>query len=286
MALDELRRQREEKKRLENEKKRKTADAKKQRQEKEKKPKEINTESVRTTNPSIQGQIGQVSISFTQNLLNLILQKIWSLDNYQNPALDLAILELFKKNANDFKIDFDTRKLFTQIHEQVFFVLNSGSRIPYLKFRQTWQQHCGPGLDIDFNPKRKEFIQLLTNRFKPHWVDNDGNPLSEGAFQMLYRIEREPKAIERLFEYLHDHLLDLVKDTEFQDFLMRQRRIIAKLIKEDLLNLLNISKDISLEPIKKPVKSTEHPLKDEKSKMQDNDEDLDENSDNLDTKDE
>jgi hypothetical protein len=136
----------------------------------------------------------------------------------------------------------DIAKLYSKIRDNVFFILNSGKRIPYNEFRQSWQQYVGPGLDIDFNPKRREFVQLLTNRFKPLWVDSEGIPLSEGLFQMLYRIEREPKAIERLFEFLEESYFNVMNDQDKRAFFTKIRIQITKIIKEDLLDFINLTK--------------------------------------------
>lgn len=217
---------------------------------------------------SIQGHIGSVKISFTQELLNQILQKIWDLDKFENASLDNTIIDLIQKRPTDYKVNVDKTKLFAKLRENVFFVLNSGKRIPYSEFRQTWQQYVGTGLDIDFNPKRREFVQLLTNRFKPHWVDGEGIPLSEGLFQMLYRIEREPKAIERLFEFLEESYFNLMAEQDKRAFFNKIRIQITKIIKEELLDFINLQKgnlkpnlDKSSETKISPSDNKQNPIK-------------------------
>jgi hypothetical protein len=242
MSLDEIRRQLEEKKQREIEKKQKDQErAKAKKLAKENQLKE--TRRVENSiDSSIQGNIGSVKILFTQDLLNLILQKIWDLDKTENSVLDNAIIDLIQKRPADFRVNMDITKLYSKIRENVFFVLNSGKRVPYNEFRQSWQQYVGSGLDIDFNPKRREFVQLLTNRFKPHWVDSEGIPLSEGLFQMLYRIEREPKAIERLFEFLEESYFNVMNDQDKRAFFNKIRIQITKIIKEELLDFINLTK--------------------------------------------
>jgi len=234
MSLDETRKRLEELKRLEEEKK-------KRKKERAKRSPEDGGGGREPRSPKggqIQGKIGSVAISFTPELLDQMLAKIWTLDNLQNPGLDHALLDSIQAHPGDFALPLDAQKFFVKARENVFFKLSDQKRIGYQEFRQTWQQYCGPGMEVEFHPRRMEFTQLFTNRYKWRWVDAAGAPLSEGMFQMLYRIEREPKALERLVGLLQENYLAIASGPELQAFLAGLRARIARLIKEDLLNLM------------------------------------------------
>jgi len=241
MSLDKIRQQLEERKRAEQIKLVQEEERKKRRKENKQIQKSERTED----SPSLQGNIGSLSISFSQELLNRILSEVWELDNSVNTSLDSAIYDFFAQHPVEIKMPIDKRRFFTKIRNDVFFVLNSGKRMKYEEIRMTWQAYCGHGMDIDFKNQRKEFVQLFTNRFKAHWVDGNGFPLSEGLFQLLYRIEREPKAIDRIFDFIDDSYPELINEQELRTYLTHLRFRIAKIIKEELLTKLK-------EPIKEP----------------------------------
>ena len=82
---------------------------------------------------------------------------------------------------------------------------------------------------------RKEFVKFLTNKYKMNWVSKDGNLLKEGTFQMLYRMEREPKAIERIAQEISYNYKNLIDQGHLRSYLYQFRKSITKLIKDQLL---------------------------------------------------
>jgi len=86
--------------------------------------------------------------------------------------------------------------------------------------------------------KRKEFVQFLTNHYKPNWVKSNGTPLSEEEFQILYRLEREPRAIERIIEFIEGNYFNFVQKDSMEEFLNKIRTLVAKIIKDQLLNIV------------------------------------------------
>lgn len=248
MSLDDARKKLEELKRLEEERKKKKKELKERQKnritvEEGERPVRTSRAALRQepSQSSIQGSIGSLNVILTQEIVNQLLQKIWIMDDLENSAIDDQILKMIKEHPSEFKLPFESQKLIQQAREKTFFMVDSSKKLPYREFRQSWQQYCGPGLPIDFDPQRREFTQLLTNKYKQHWVDEKGIPLSEGMFQMLYRMEREPKAIERLFELIQNSYMELMSETELRTYFKHLRKNIAKIFKDQFFHMLSSS---------------------------------------------
>ena len=92
---------------------------------------------------------------------------------------------------------------------------------------------------------------------------------------MLYRMEREPKALERLFELLQESYLSLTSESDLKAYLTQMRIRIARIIKEEVLNLLQGG--TQLLPQKKKMKKMNSPSSSNlKESPSDEDEDIDE----------
>ena len=92
---------------------------------------------------------------------------------------------------------------------------------------------------------------------------------------MLYRMEREPKALERLFELLQESYLSLTSESDLKAYLTQMRIRIARIIKEEVLNLLQGGTQLS--PQKKKMKKMNSPSSSNlKESPSDEDEDIDE----------
>lgn len=138
---------------------------------------------------------------------------------------------------NQLRLKFDRQLLYQRIRNESYFQLTSDLRIPYSNFRKNWQQLIKPYPELKMSSPRKEFVQLIKNSLKSRWVHEDGTPLSEGEFQILYRLEREPKAIERIVEYLESNWLNFIIKKDLEIFIREIRRSITKIIKESLFDL-------------------------------------------------
>jgi hypothetical protein len=245
MSLDELRKKQEElrlqKAREEEERKKKREDAKKRQKERKTDVNSIQRTSSGARSGDLQGNIGSFSISFTQELLNSLLQKIWYVDSLENTSVDNQLITYLQTHPSEFDLRIDTQSMLNKARKHVFFVTNNGDRIPYDEFRQRWMDFWQE-LTYEYTPKRKEFVQLLTNRFKNRWVDQDGHHLSEEIFQLLYRMEREPRAVERLLGFTQSNLIEVIPERDLRTFITRIRALVSKTIKEDLLNLLELTK--------------------------------------------
>ena len=68
-----------------------------------------------------------------------------------------------QKQPQNFALSLDSQKFFVNSRSNVYFKISDQKLIGYQEFRQTWQQYCGPGMEVEFHPRRKEFTQLFTN---------------------------------------------------------------------------------------------------------------------------
>lgn len=270
MSLDDARKKLEELKRLEEERKKKKRELKeRQKQRPLSDPIEKPIRMTRSTSHqenlqgSILGTIGSLNVILSQEIVNQLLEKIWNMDDIDNPSIDEQIIKMVKEHTSEFKLPFESQKLIQHARDRTFFMINSTKKLSYREFRQNWQLYCGPGLPIDFDPQRREFTQLLTNKFKQHWVDEKGLPLSEGMFQMLYRMEREPKAIERLFELVQNSYIELMSEVELSAYFKRIRKNIAKIFKDQFFHMLSTSISHPPAPMNKSKTRINHQEMDE-----------------------
>jgi hypothetical protein len=182
---------------------------------------------------------GNMKLHITPTHINNILTHIWKLDDYSNDALDTTIANNFETQALQYRLPLDKSMIINQIRSQAYFKPPSEFPIPYTEFKMKWRDYVGENKEIEYKGSRKEFVQLMTNRYKNYWVQSNGNPLPEDVFQLLYRLEREPKAMERIFEYMEANYFSLIKDDTLGQFLRQMRINISKIIKEQLMNLVN-----------------------------------------------
>ncbi|UYP47254.1 hypothetical protein NEF87_003539 [Candidatus Lokiarchaeum ossiferum] len=222
MSLDEAKRKLEQLK-LEMEEKKKKGNKTKA------KPKKTKSKS-----SSLESKIGEMDVAISKQILDLLLDKIWTLDNIENEALDKDIKEIYQNEIGQHPLLVDSQKLFSLVRDQSFFKLRSGKLLSYNEFRQTWQNYCGAG-KMYILSGRKEFVKFLTNKYKMNWVDQNGQLLKEGTFQLLYRLEREPKAVERIAQEISYNYNLLIDDKRLDNYLFQFRKAITKLIKKELL---------------------------------------------------
>lgn len=227
MSLDEAKRKLEQQLKLEMEAKKKRS-------------KQTKAKSKKTSQRalSLESKIGDIDVAISKQILDLLLEKIWTLDNSNNDELDISIKKIYQTEIGQHPLLIDSQKLFNSVREQAFFKLNSGKLLPYNEFRQTWQNYCGEGKMFSLSG-RKEFVKFLTNKYKLNWVDQNGYLLKEGTFQILYRLEREPKAIERIAQEISYNYGSLIDEKRLDNYLFQFRKAITKLIKEELLSFKN-----------------------------------------------
>ncbi|WP_457558082.1 hypothetical protein [Candidatus Harpocratesius sp.] len=227
---------------------------------------------------SIMLQIGNLNVQIDKKTLETLFQKIWELDLAENFELDDAIYSYFNSSKDRIRLKFDRKLLYQRIRNESFFQLSSDLRISYFEFRKNWQHLIKPYPELKMSSPRKEFVQLIKNNLKSRWVHEDGTQLSEGEFQILYRLEREPKAIERIIEYLETHWLNFIEKKDLEIFMREIRQSITKIIKESLF-------DLNRQKEKKSLNSHEESSKESNNKLVnelDNETNLDENKMNLD----
>ena len=206
----------------------------KQEMEKKKKQK---TKSKKTSKKatSLDSKIGDLEVSISKQMLDMLFKKIWSLDTNQNIELDAQMMEIYQQEIGQHPLLIDSQKLFNSIRDNSYFKLESGKLLSYKEFRQTWQSYCGSG-KMYILSGRKEFVKFLTNKYKMNWVTSDGKSLKEGTFQMLYRLEREPKAIERIVQEISFNQHKFIDEKTLENYIFQFRKSITKLIKEQLLS--------------------------------------------------
>ena len=187
---------------------------------------------------SIQANIGDLTLLLTQQHVNDLLAKIWNLDFHTYKELDLAIRKYFDEEGKRQKILLDKSAIIDSIRSTAFFKFPDGNMLSYNTFRQDWQYYVGPDKPLNLPGKRKEFVQFLTNHYKPNWVKSNGTCLTEEEFQILYRLEREPRSIERILEYIEANYFTFVQKDSMEEYLTKIRVTIAKIIKDQLLNLV------------------------------------------------
>lgn len=242
MSLDEIRKileERERKKQLDNTQNKKNKETSKKRTRSKKKS---SGSKKPKKSEEISFNIGEMTLNIKRNIFQDLLQTMWQIDKPIHSELDKTVMKYFDSAKNQLPLKFDRQKLYQKIRQNSYFQLSHSQRIPYHEIRQNWQTLIQPYPDLKMPSPRKEFVQLIKNSLKSRWVHQDGTPLSEGEFQILYRLEREPKAIERMVEYLENNWMEFVKEESFQYFVQNLRINIAKIIKEELLKHFRVSK--------------------------------------------
>jgi len=195
----------------------------------------------------IMSNIGDISIQVSKPYIDGLFQKIWTLDLYDNKEIDEKMMEVFKAEARQFPIQLDKALIFQTVRNNAFFKLKDGKLIPYETFRQKWNAYVTSGQLPALGGKRKEFIQFMTNKFKTNWVNGQGIMLSEEEFQILYRLEREPKGMERIFDYIEDNFFRLIESKAMDSYLKQMRMAIAKILKDELMNFEKFPKKEDLQ---------------------------------------
>lgn len=226
MSLDEIQRM------LDAQKK---AAKKKQAKSKKKRSSSAKSKSTSQFAESLEFSIGAFQAHITKPILEELLQNIWNMDQLDQQPLDDAIYAYFSNEKDQIRLHFDRKKMYKQIRDRAFFQLSPDTRVSYYDFRKNWQSLILPYPKLHLSSPRKEFVQYIKNSLKSRWVYQDGTPLSEGEFQILYRLEREPKAIERLVEYLESNWLAFLKKEDLELLIRDIRLSITKIIKEKLL---------------------------------------------------
>ena len=175
---------------------------------------------------------------FTQEVLEAMIDIICKWDDLENPTLDNILENEFQKLALQTKLKLNIPRIFESIENSAFFVMpgDSGKQFSFQEWQREFKNYTGVGKMFQF--PRTEFSQFLKNKYKNHWVKQDGSRFSDEEFQVLTRAYRERKAIERLFGYMEDDYFSFVEESALKEFLRQMRMIISKIIKDELMGVV------------------------------------------------